>query len=45
MEVAYITRFNTSQVTCGCKVFECVIKYMGVISLKALSLIVAPASG
>ena len=29
----------------GYKVFECVIKYMGVISENALSLIIAPLSG
>ena len=42
---AHMTRFSAFQWTRGYKVFECVTKYMWVISQKALSLIIAPPSG
>ena len=45
MGVAYIMRLNTIQGKHGCKVFECAIKYIGVIKQNAHSLIIAPPSG
>ena len=45
MGMVYTKRHNTIHWTRGYKVFECVTKYMGVISQNALSLITAPPSG
>ena len=45
MGVAFITRFNTIQGTRGHKVFECAIKYMGIMRQNALSSIIVPLSG